>query len=136
MVPSSNWLCFLQQIDHRGQPVGVRQSPLEQVADGPTAPNAIKRAVGVEPFKNIGLQPNLHGLGLGFLAGLKATAGISRRGAKHCHEVKQSNCGDLGKGLDAEGNPHTHHNANGSFPEIRAKNLGKTARLPVGEQHV
>ena len=49
---------------------------------------------------------------------------------------ERSTCGDLGEGLDAEGNPHTHHNANGGFPEIRSDHLGKAARLPVGEQDV
>ena len=50
-----NRVSLLKQIDHRWQPIGIRQSALEKMADRPAAANPIKRAIGVQPLQNIRL---------------------------------------------------------------------------------
>ncbi|QNJ16487.1 hypothetical protein SynA1840_00941 [Synechococcus sp. A18-40] len=51
------------------------------MADGTSASNAIKQAIGIQPLEHIRLQPHLNRACLGISAGLKTAAGIAALGS-------------------------------------------------------
>ena len=72
---------FLEKYRSLRKPAGIREGALQQMANGTSASDAIKQAVGIQPFEHIRLQPHLNRSCLGISAGLKTAAGIAALGS-------------------------------------------------------